>query len=225
MSDLVLYTFLPSNNCLRVEMTLREKGLPYERKEIDIFKGEHKTKEYLAINPRGTVPCLAHGPILIQDSVAAMQYLDMAFPNQASHRRSLGLTIIPQACLQYIYDFLQNLNTKNISFKVVFDKKSKSDLTDEAEALLKELSLWEGYLQGKEYLVEDFTLADIAVFPVVSQLRQWLGLDLEKYPNLGRWYRNMRGRPSIKDHPYFTCDEKIDEIFGTVAEKRLVFRD
>ncbi|KAF4686475.1 glutathione Stransferase [Perkinsus olseni] len=185
MSKLTLFTYSPSNNCLRVEMALKEKKLEYERIEIDIFKGQQKTPEFLAMNPRGTVPCLTHGSIVLQDSMAAIQYLDMAFPDQ--------VPLTPQQparmalCIQYIHEFEQSFNPKNVAYQVFFGSQKKSQLEAEIEALLEEVALWDGYLKGKEYLVGDFTLADIAVFPLVSQLHLWLGLNLGSYPNIERW--------------------------------------
>ena len=40
------------------EMVLAESELTYELREIDITENEHKAPEYLAINPRGTIPAL-----------------------------------------------------------------------------------------------------------------------------------------------------------------------
>ncbi|KAF4657705.1 glutathione Stransferase [Perkinsus olseni] len=167
MSKLTLFAYSPSNNCLRVEVALKEKKLEYERIEIDIFKGQQKTPKFLAMNPRGTVPCLTHGSIVLQDSMAAIQYLDMAFPDQ--------VPLTPQkpaqmaSCIQYIHEFEQSFNPKNVAYQVFFGNQKKAQLEAEIEALLEEVALWDGYLKRKEYLVGDFTLADIAVFPLVSQ--------------------------------------------------------
>ncbi|EER18137.1 Glutathione S-transferase A, putative [Perkinsus marinus ATCC 50983] len=223
MSQLTLFTYSPSNNCMRVEIVLKEKNLPYERKEVDIFKGEQKTPQFLAMNPRGTVPCLTHGSLVLRDSMAALQYLDMAFPDQVPLTPHSPAEMA--ACIQYIHEFEQSFNPKNVAYQVFFQGQKKEQLGAEIEALSKEVAIWDGYLEGKEYLVGNFTLADIAVFPLVAQLHLWLGLNLDKYPNMKKWYFKMKERHSVKDHPYFECAERVDQIFGTIAKDRAVLKD
>ncbi len=41
-----------------VEMVMAEGGIAYELRGVDILRGEHRTPEYLAINPAGWVPAL-----------------------------------------------------------------------------------------------------------------------------------------------------------------------
>ncbi len=59
-----------------VQMLLEEGGLPYELREIDILRGEHREPEYLAINPAGYVPALVtpEGQVL-HEAAAIMLYL------------------------------------------------------------------------------------------------------------------------------------------------------
>jgi glutathione S-transferase len=41
-----------------VQWVLEEGGLEYQLRRIDILKGEHRTPEFLALNPAGLVPVL-----------------------------------------------------------------------------------------------------------------------------------------------------------------------
>ena len=43
---------------LLVEMVLAEGGLAYELREVDVVAGEHRSPEFLAVNPAGFVPAL-----------------------------------------------------------------------------------------------------------------------------------------------------------------------
>ena len=47
------------SGAMALELLLEEAGLPYERVAVDMASGEHKTPEYLALNPTGQVPALA----------------------------------------------------------------------------------------------------------------------------------------------------------------------
>jgi len=48
-------------------------------KQLDLFKGEHKKEEYLAINPNGTVPTMVHGDVTICQSRDIGRYLVNTF--------------------------------------------------------------------------------------------------------------------------------------------------
>src|SRR5713101_7016150 len=48
-----LYDYLASGNGYKVRLILRLLGLPFERVEVDIVRGESRTAEFLAKNPEG----------------------------------------------------------------------------------------------------------------------------------------------------------------------------
>ena len=62
-----LYYLAPSYPCRIVAMTLKALNLEYEIKEVNLLKGEQRNPEYLAINPRGKVPCLQDGDFTISE--------------------------------------------------------------------------------------------------------------------------------------------------------------
>ena len=51
--------------CRTVAMTLKALKLDYDIETVDLFKGEQKSPEYLAINPRGKIPTLKDGDYVI----------------------------------------------------------------------------------------------------------------------------------------------------------------
>jgi glutathione S-transferase len=48
----------PFTRGLLVEMVLAEGDIAYERRAVDTLKGEHRSPEYLAVNPAGWLPAL-----------------------------------------------------------------------------------------------------------------------------------------------------------------------
>ena len=64
----------------KVQITLAAKELAYETQEIDLFNNEQYRPEYLAINPKGVVPALAHDGRIITESTLICEYLDDTFP-------------------------------------------------------------------------------------------------------------------------------------------------
>lgn len=77
---LLLYDYGGSPCARRVRISLLEKGLAWDTQTIDLSRLEQRAPEYLAINPNGLVPTLAHGERVIWESNVITQYLDDAFP-------------------------------------------------------------------------------------------------------------------------------------------------
>ena len=70
-----LYDIELSGNCYKVRLMLSLLGLEYERVPIALNKGEHKTEEFLKLNPLGQVPVLRDGDVVIRDAQAILVYL------------------------------------------------------------------------------------------------------------------------------------------------------
>jgi glutathione S-transferase len=78
--SLILYDAIGSPCGRRVRMTLFEKGLDYRHVMIDLAGMQQKSPDYLALNPNGIVPTLAHGSTVVFESNVITEYLDQAFP-------------------------------------------------------------------------------------------------------------------------------------------------
>ncbi len=76
----LLYNAPQSTCSQKVRLCLWEKGLEFEERKLDLFRGDQLTPEYKAINPNGVVPSLVHGGDVIVDSSVIVEYLDEAFP-------------------------------------------------------------------------------------------------------------------------------------------------
>jgi glutathione S-transferase len=68
---------------------MEEAGQPYERVLTDLSKGEHKSPEYLAINPMGKVPALQDGKATLAEAAAICAYVAERYP-QAKLAPPLG---------------------------------------------------------------------------------------------------------------------------------------
>lgn len=89
-----LYHFETAHNW-RVKIALHLKGLSCEYKTVNLLMGskrvssecarfvlgEQKSPEILALNPRGKVPILLDGDVIVKESAACVLYLDAMYPN------------------------------------------------------------------------------------------------------------------------------------------------
>ena len=79
MSDLCLY-FAPGS-CSRVTLiALLETGAPFETALVRFMKGEHRTPEFLGLNPKGKVPALIIDGEALTENVAILSLLNQMFP-------------------------------------------------------------------------------------------------------------------------------------------------
>ncbi len=79
---LILYSYWRSSASYRVRLALALKGLAHELRPVHLVKngGEQHTDAYRALNPQGLVPTLVHGELVLNQSLAIIEYLDELFP-------------------------------------------------------------------------------------------------------------------------------------------------
>jgi glutathione S-transferase len=79
MAALKLYHAAPSRSSI-VRWMLEEIGEPYDLQLLKLAEGDQFKPDYLAINPMGKVPALAHDGVIITEAAAICTYLADAFP-------------------------------------------------------------------------------------------------------------------------------------------------
>lgn len=201
MSRRRLYAHPFSNNSMRPQICLEEKKLDYEYVKVDLFKGEHKSPEFLAINPRGQVPALVDGEVCLYESVAIVEYLEHRYPEPSlipSEPRAMA------ACFRLIGEFHQKLDPTNVFGSVKFGGKRRADLGARVDKLTAECRIWEGYLgDGPYFTGASFSIADIVVLPFFGTIIDGLGLPRSGYPAIHAWYERCKARPSVAKQPWF----------------------
>lgn len=76
-----LYTYFRSSAAYRLRIALSLKNIPHTLKPVNLLKAEHKSPEYLALNPQGFVPALKlDDGRVINQSTAMLEYLETEFP-------------------------------------------------------------------------------------------------------------------------------------------------
>jgi glutathione S-transferase len=70
----------PNTRSNRVVWALEEAGAAYDYHRIDLFAGEGRKPDYLAINPGGKVPTLVDGDLILTESAAICTYIGDGFP-------------------------------------------------------------------------------------------------------------------------------------------------
>lgn len=63
-------------------------------------------------------------------------------------------------------------------------------------------------LADEVFVAGEYSIADIAIFPWTARFG-WHGIDLQNYPNVLRWYREIAARPTVQKGFSVPRDEKI----------------
>ena len=77
---LEIFWFSGSGFAWRAVLAAELKGVPYTSRLIEASAGDHRAPEFLAMNPRGKVPVLRDGDVVVTESMAILAYLDRRFP-------------------------------------------------------------------------------------------------------------------------------------------------
>jgi len=78
-----LYSFFRSSASWRVRIALHLKGLDYDFTGVHLRKdgGQQKMADFKAVNPQGLVPALVDGDVVLNQSLAILEYLDETHPD------------------------------------------------------------------------------------------------------------------------------------------------
>lgn len=194
-----LYDYPDCPFAQKVRVVLAEKELEYETIFVDLRKGEQRSPEFLKLNPYGRVPVLIDDEVVVYDSTIINEYLEDEYPHPAlMPEDSSG-----RARVRLLEDFCDNSFLPSAGF--VLAELSKPEGEQDAERIQRYrgelgrgLARLETFFGGKEYLVGDFSLADIGFVPGVMILGR-LGVDVDpRLRQVQAWIERLRQRPSVK---------------------------
>ena len=190
-----LYDFLESGNGYKVRLLLTQLGLPFERIELDITKGQTRTPAYLAKNPNGRIPLLElpDGRFLAESNAIIFHL--------AEGSRFLPADRFERALvLQWMF-FEQYSHEPNIATSRFW--LMHGELTDERRAGLAQkkplghaaLAGMEGHLATHDYFVAGrYSIADIALYAYTHVAHEG-GFSLGAYPAIRGWLDRIAAEP------------------------------
>lgn len=190
-----LYDFLPSGNGYKVRLLLTQLGIPFERVEINILKGESRTPDFLKKNANGRIPLLRleSGEFLAEsnailfyfsegtnflptDKFLRAQVLQWLFFEQYSHEPNIATS-----------RFWISILNKAEEYKAALEQKHQA-----GEAAL---AVMERHLAERNFFVGDrYTIADIGLFAYTHVAHEG-GFDLAKFPAVQAWIERVKAQP------------------------------
>ena len=177
-------------NCRKVLAGLDLLGTPHDVKHVDYFTGQHKSPEYLKINPSATIPAAVDGDLAITESNAILAYAGehangSAYPNDPKKRAAINSWLLWESsawfpsCYIYLVEYV---------VKPLLKAEPDQSIIDAAAPRWHQLAaVLDGQLAKTKWLTgNDVTIADIAV-AAPMHLHAAQRLPLDQHPNLKRW--------------------------------------
>ena len=182
---ITLYKYTHHSRAETVVWALNELGLEYETKELDAYKLEQKSPEFLAINPYGKIPAITHNGKHFTESLAIIEYLNDLHPEKpltpnvddANYaEKNYKLRQVISFGMIEIESYLWILT----KIKVLgnFENWPKGTAENCITAINNSLPIASEWLESKDYIAGDsFSMADIYYHHLFSWLKT-IGVDL-----------------------------------------------
>ncbi len=197
-----LYDNVESRNGYKVVMLLNHLGTPFERVEVDIFKGESRRPAFLAKNPAGRVPALElEDGTVLAESGAILWYL-------AEGTAFLPENRIGRAQVLRWICFEQNAHETSIAEARFILGHPELSQGREGDILAEKhkrgnaaLALMARHLAANEFFAAGhYTIADMALYGY-TQVAGEGGFDLSQYPAIGAWLDRVAAQPGYVPAP------------------------
>lgn len=183
-----LYTFFRSSTSYRVRIALALKGLEWDARYVSLPAMQHRTPDYLAVNPQGLVPTLVDGEVTIAQSLAILEYLEERYPEPPLLPADLAARAYVRSLCGIVGCDIHPLNNVRALKWLRSEWQRSEDDTSAwyahwiAEGFRSfEETLLQSGRHGRYCLGDAITLADVCLVPQVANARRF-DCDLAAYP-------------------------------------------
>jgi GSH-dependent disulfide-bond oxidoreductase len=191
-----LYTWATPNG-RKISIALEELGLPYQVHPVNIGKDEQFKPEFLAISPNNKIPAIVDRDdgTHLMESGAILIYLAEKTGRLMPSEKKKRFEVLEWLMWQMggIGPFLGQAHH--------FLKFNRGKAPYAEERYAKEAKRLYGVLnrrlEGRAFMVDDYSIADIATWPWISRF-EYQDIDLNDFPNVRRWYLDIANRPAVK---------------------------
>jgi GST-like protein len=217
--------YAPTPNGWKITNKLEEQGIPKQVNPVNIRAGEQFRAEFLAISPNNRIPAIvdhapADGaePFSVFETGAILIYLaEKTSRFLATDMRGRSKVI---QWVMWQMGGLGPMLGQHGHFALYAAEKIPYAIQryrDEAARLYgvldRQLGKTGAYVAGSEY-----SIADIACFPW-TMTHKAQGFTLDDYPNVKRWYAEVRARPKLQAG--LAIGKFVKEPFDEQARKNM----
>ena len=189
-----LYTWNTPNG-RKVSILLEELNVPYNVHAVDITKGEQLEAEFLTISPNNKIPAIRDNEtgVTLMESGAILIYLAEKYGQFLPRENRIE---IYEWLMWQMAGFGPMLGQAHHFLKY---NRGASTYAEEryGEEARRLYGVLDRRLEGRDYIIGEYTIADIACWPWVSR-HEWQEIDLRDYPHVRKWYQRIAARPAVQ---------------------------
>ncbi len=185
-------------NGWKVTVLLEELAIPYRVIPVDLAQREQKADWFLAINPNGRIPAIVdrdNDDFAVFESGAIMLYL--------AQKTGRLLPTEPKAAsrvMQWLMFQMSGvgpmMGQANVFYRY-FPEKIPAAIERYHNECRRLFEVLNGQLLGREYLCDDYSIADIANWCWV-RIHRWSGVNIEGLDALQAWLVRLEARPACQ---------------------------
>ncbi|WP_350333485.1 glutathione S-transferase family protein [Coralliovum pocilloporae] len=202
-----LYSF-PTPNGVKVSIALEELGLPYEPHKVTLSDADVKSPEFLSLNPNNKIPAIIDPngpdgqPIGLFESGAILVYLAQKTGKLMGKTEAEKLEVLQWLMFQmggvgpmfgqlgFFYAF---------AGKEIEDDRPRNRYINEAKRLLNVVNT---RLEGRDWIVNDFSIADIAIAPWLTTINKFYKAGdvtgFDSFENVAAYVERFNARPAAE---------------------------
>ena len=197
--------YYPSNASMAPHIILEEIGQPFELMLVDRTRGEHKSAEYLRLNPNGLIPVLVDGDMVLYETAAICLHLAdthpesrmvprLATPERAElYKWLMWMTNTLQSAL-IVYFYPERWVDENYALGV---NQVRAHAESKIGVLLDQLESQLQSSKGPWVLGAQYTILDPYAFMLCRWTRAFTK-PARSWPLLGMYLERMLVRPAIQ---------------------------
>lgn len=202
-----LYSMTTPNG-VKASIALEEMALPYDAHLVSFDNNDQMTPEFLSLNPNNKIPAIIDPngpggkPLGLFESGAILIYLaeksgKLLSADPTKRYETLQWLMWQMGGLGPMFGQLDFF----IKFagKAIEDPRPRQRYIDESERLL---SVLDQRLEGRDYVMDDYSIADIAIFPWLRSLRDFYQagalVDWDELANVDAYLERCLARPAVQ---------------------------
>lgn len=203
---ITLYDYALSGNCYKLRLLMHWLDLAYETQQVDFYPGfEHKSEDFLKLNPLGQLPVLVDDELVLRDAQAILVYLARKYDKTKDWYPVDDPDRLGQVSmwLAFADNITGTASAARLHDAMYFNLDVEQARTG-AHKLFRILDehLWFAEQSGQQWIISGDapTIADIACFPY-TLLAPEGGIRLDDYPAIRRWGDKLMNLPDFISMP------------------------
>ena len=194
-----LYTWHTPNG-RKISIMLEEIGMPYNVFSINIAKDEQFQPHFLKISPNNRIPAIIdkdNNDYSLFESGAILMYLAeksgklLNFSDKDEYYRTIEWLMWQMGGVGPMFGQVHHF----VKYNKGKSEYSEQRYSKEAKRLY---GIMDKKLEQNQYIAgKSYSIADISIWPWAARF-DWQEIDLNEFPNVTRWYKEMANRPAVQ---------------------------